>query len=82
MSKTKPETETEQQEQHKEQQSGAPEGTANSEIPEVQVPTVRVEFLTNVKHDNEFYRAGQREDLQEDVFLTLNAAKAVRRLGE
>ncbi|RJX40878.1 hypothetical protein D3P09_02310 [Paenibacillus pinisoli] len=44
--------------------------------------TVRVEFLTNVKHDTDYYRAGQREDLPKQVFDTLLAAKAVRRLGE
>lgn len=58
----------------------SPEG--KDQFPPDPPQTVRVEFLTNVKHDRDFYRAGQRGDLPEQVFETLQAAKAVRRLGE
>ncbi|WP_028559024.1 hypothetical protein [Paenibacillus pinihumi] len=46
------------------------------------LPTVRAICLTNVKHNRDLYRAGQKLDLPEDVFDTLHEAKAVRRLGE
>jgi hypothetical protein len=44
--------------------------------------TVRVEFLTNVKHNRELFQAGQRCEVPEAVYLELQAAKAVRQLGE
>lgn len=44
------------------------------------IRTVRALFLTNCSHNRDRYQAGQKEDLPEDIFNILFAAKAVRRL--
>lgn len=46
------------------------------------LPTVRALCLTNVKHNQDYYRAGDKLDLPQDVFHVLMAAKAIRPLGE
>lgn len=52
--------------------------------PEQPEPPVMVSVvcLTNIKHDKDFYQAGQRVDLPEEVFAALQRAKAVRRIGD
>ncbi|TNJ68220.1 hypothetical protein FE784_00740 [Paenibacillus hemerocallicola] len=57
------------------------QGPASPDAPEPP-RMVRALFLTNVKHNLDYYDAGQKNDLPEDVFVTLMRAKAVRLIGE